>query len=412
MSKGTKRLVKALLFAGASLNAHGGEALRKAATRGDADIVQMLLDARARVGVERSYELSPLGLAIKEGRLETVKVLLAARAVPKVQDADRTTALMLAAKSGDVDIIQLILSQTPSLQTPNEAELDFRDRLGDTALIKAVCKDCPGAVKMLLDAGASWDPLHAREINTFQLLCRGNFSQHYIDVVGERNRSTFYVQNETDYAARDCVDVIKLLIAAKAEVNSRPGISQAPLFLAARRPHVLATLLRAGALIDARGVNGQTALIAAVRSNSRKSVEVLLESKADVNIMDSNNGTALKYALIHALKSENIFILWLLVAAGAQAELGYSADVSPLDRALSSNRPDIVRVLLDAKADVKKLLEHGMLPLETAIRKNMVGCVRHLVAAGLDLSQCKDPSLTIDLLNITVKKNDSCMLGP
>ena len=59
---------------------------------------------------------------------------------------------------------------------------------------------------------------------------------------------------------------------------------------------VLATLLEAGANVNARNNKGNTALIFASMYNTYKSVKVLLEAGADINIMGHERHKAIYYA--------------------------------------------------------------------------------------------------------------------
>ena len=193
---------------------------------------------------------------------------------------------------------------------------------------------------------------------------------------------------EDDEIGQESVELIKLLISAKADMHPSP-VTPTPLLLSAtKRPRVLRVLVDAGAPLDLRGPDGETPLLAAAYMQARRSVEVLLQAKADVHALDYNNRTA----LYHAVKWKDIRTLRLLVAAGAQAETGYSTYETPLSTALkktkNANVPDtgIVRILLEAKADVNKLVKYKTDVLKEVFSNNDLQVLKLLVNAGLDLS--------------------------
>ena len=308
-----------------------------------------------------------------------------------VRNHNGVTALMRAMECENVDISALSLA--------HRANLDVRDNSGATALVEAACGRNTGAVKMLLDAGARWDPRHPCEIEAFRSVCEGSFSK-----AKECSSDTVHDHCEKNVqivgvGGENLVELVELLIAANADVNAR-----APLIAAAKTPAVLSVLLNAGAEVNIRGRKGETALMAAVRMRCSDSVTLLLQKKANVNIMDFEQATALKYAV----GNTDHDTLRLLAAAGAQPELGYHASVSPLFPALGLETPDMLRVLLNSKADVQKLTEVDTEPLENAVSQNKLDAITCLVDAGLDLSQSS--KLSACLLNNTVLTSNIDML--
>jgi len=168
----------------------------------------------------------------------------------------------------------------------------------------------------------------------------------------------------------------------------------------------MSELLKYGAHINAQKLSGKTALMAAVKMDARDCVELLLEAKADVNIVDSDNATALRNTIEHG----DVETLKLLVAAGAQPEIGYSVYDSPLYAALASHTSEILDVLLSAKAhiDMSKLTKHNTRPLEKIVRRGKTQIMQQLVDAGLDLSQSRN--LSAYVIHTAVKNNDERML--
>jgi ankyrin repeat protein len=97
-------------------------------------------------------------------------------------------------------------------------------------------------------------------------------------------------------ALRGSLPMVERLVKAKAQVNMR---GWTPLIYAAFNGHteVAAYLLDHGAAIDARADNGFTALIAAARSGHEAMTVLLLKRGANPNVRDDKGETAMDYAL-------------------------------------------------------------------------------------------------------------------
>ena len=358
--------------------------------------VQTLLHAKADVdGVDK--EGNPVLLLAVRQNLSVVQMLLDAGAAMNARNREGKSALISSIEHGDLDIASLLISHRP--------DVEVRDNEGNTALIKAARTGSIRAVKMLLDAGARWEPRHSAERDAFQSVCAGAFSKRRERSLRRRHAGDEDPNGDEEKCAptltgADLVQLVELLIAAKADVNPT---SHTPLIAASESPQVLQLLLNAGARVDARNHEGRTALLSAASAGARESVELLLDAKADVNAMDDKNTTALKYAV----GREDVRTAEVLFAAGAQAELGYFTKSSPLFEALSLDQPDMLRVLLEGKADVQKL-KCNTKPLEDAVTQNKIEIMKLLVDAGLNLSQ--STKLSAHLLNATVKNHHGQML--
>ena len=407
-------VLNTLLKAGADVNAKSpvgvtalSEALDCRFHPMDSDIVKALLEAKADVNIVDNDGYPLLQRAVTYCRdVSITKMLLEAGASVNARDGKGETALIRVLYHDNLDILSLLIS--------HGADLNARNAMGETALVIAVYRDSNHTMKMLLDAGAEWDTAHPAEIKAFIYVCRGEYpgfksdDSEFLQEISPRNEDaspdfsgwSYQDESEIDSCSEvdkdefdkpsreeaveekdDQIEVIKLLIDAKANVNPPSIISEIPLVASVKRPRVLQMLLNAGAHVNARGLNGETALMAAVKTGAQDSVKLLLQAKADVNIMDFDHVTALKYAL----KKNDVRTMRLLVDAGAQVEMGYSPQVSPLFHAISQGNSEMVRVLLDGKADVLKLDKYGRDLLKSAVRENDVLIIKYLLDAGLDV---------------------------
>lgn len=97
----------------------------------------------------------------------------------------------------------------------------------------------------------------------------------------------------------DRLEVVKLLLASKADVNASNAIGNTPLELAANNgcQDVAELLLANGADVNAKNEAGDTALHYAAYNGHKNLVELLLAHQAEVNVIDSQGRTPLKLAL-------------------------------------------------------------------------------------------------------------------
>jgi len=102
---------------------------------------------------------------------------------------------------------------------------------------------------------------------------------------------------------RGNLDIVKLLIQYKANVNYRDKWGTSALFNATTlcsSPEVVKILLENGADVNASAIDKITPLSMAVANGNVAIVKLLLQYKADVNIRNINGGTALSEAINRA----------------------------------------------------------------------------------------------------------------
>jgi uncharacterized protein len=183
--------IQKALSGGADVNTKDREGmtpLMHAALRGNPDIVDLLLQKKARVDVTDIFGVTALmqaawaghtvivgklmacgadpdlqstidiprlkkkGVnaligACMNGNLEVVKLLLARDAKVNQQDAEGQTALIFASKNGYPDVVELLLSQG--------AKTEIKDQFGRTALTVATIHGQLEVVRLLISVGAN-----------------------------------------------------------------------------------------------------------------------------------------------------------------------------------------------------------------------------------------------------------------
>ncbi len=177
---------------------------------------------------------------------------------------------------------------------------------------------------------------------------------------------------------RDAVARV-LKAGGKADLRSKDG--KTALFFAAgwADAATVKTLLDAGARIDARTDDGLTAAMIAAARGKAETLKALTDAGANVAFVNKWGETA----LIMAARTGDIEKVKILLTAGAQPDSRDNTGASALWVACSTGASlDVVKALLDAKADVKLADNDGVTPLMRAADRGDLELVKVLVAAG------------------------------
>jgi ankyrin repeat protein len=186
------------------------------------------------------------------------------------------------------------------------------------------------------------------------------------------------------------------MIAAKADVNFTTADGHGPLTSAViNSPDFAETLLKAGAVIPTDPIEGMPFLHLAIRNNVHSLAESLLPS-ADLTAVDAmgNNFVA---AAAHSA-DEKMMSLVLKHATGTidQINAVNSKNYCVLDHAASFNTLAIVRLLLNAKAEISQSSSDPTL-IKATIRGDTTpeGMLQTLVEAGADIEARGDRGNTV-----------------
>eukprot|EP00397_Hematodinium_sp_SG-2012_P022663 GEMP01023496.1.p1 GENE.GEMP01023496.1~~GEMP01023496.1.p1 ORF type:complete len:459 (+),score=33.60 GEMP01023496.1:117-1379(+) len=272
-------------------------------------------------------------------------------------------------------------------------------------LYKACKKGNESRVKMLLSAGT---PVECNEDETLL-----KYHAPALSVAARHGR----------------VDVVKILLAQKADVN-RVSVLNAdeigtPLWYCCRNRHVdvARELIAHGAAVDASAGGVNRPLPIACASGFVPLVEVLLTHRADPNYKHNElYGPEPSYAMKRACKSGSAEVVKLMLDHGAQVykrtiidelllEGWYSADVvkmlldahtrslfaRPLYEACEAGALDVVNVLLGFKADVTGTTGSDCSPLHLAIRSGHLDLVSTLLTHKANVNnQSSDGKTALD----------------
>jgi len=300
----------------------------------NAKLVQVLLDAKANTHVTGRQGEYPLAMASFYGHEEIVGMLLRAGADPneKAEDKDRHsegyfkawTPLTMAAQRGHHAIVKLLMDSKANL------ELTATEGLKEcTALMVAARNGELEVVKMLLAAGAD------------------------INAVGSARKTETHLPIFTalSYAIKNGhMAVVDELLLAKADINQANTFESTPLVLAVEKglSDLVLRLILAKAKLNHNNMDsGNIALQHAVRNRDIVTAGYLTEAKANINEYSEKETPALYSWVV----KEDASFVQILLGMRAEVDQCTSLGDTPLHRASRVGNIELVRILLDAKAD-------------------------------------------------------------
>ena len=189
---------------------------------------------------------------------------------------------------------------------------------------------------------------------------------------------------------------IQALVAAGANLEAADGQNRTPLLTAAfnNNKHACRKLLELGADVNAKSVNGNTALHLAAMHGHCETVVELLTHGANVEAKNLGHNTALHLAV----KSGRRQCVTAVVSTAANIvpcnDNGYTALPPGLAQEGTQMQVQMVRVLIEAGAEVQVENKHGRTPLIYAARCNNPELIEELLKAGANPSACDKYGLT------------------
>ena len=128
---------------------------------------------------------------------------------------------------------------------------------------------------------------------------------------------------------------------------------------------------------------GDQRLLNAVKASNPTAVQSLLQSGADVNAKEVDGTTALDWAVSH----DDLKIVELLIGAHADVKAVNRYGVSPLLIACNNASAPVVQALLKAGADPNSAMPEGETATMTAARAGKADVIKVLYAAGADINR-------------------------
>ncbi|KAK2766077.1 neural precursor cell expressed, developmentally down-regulated [Arachnomyces sp. PD_36] len=407
--KGYEGVTKLLLEHGVNAD---DNTLRLAALEGHEKVLRHLLDFGADVGRKYQRQRTIMHIAAERGLERIVQILIEHGADIEARDTEGKTPLRAAARQGHVDVVRRLLE--------NGANIESKAHDGTRALHDSVFASSMEVMELLVDSHAVVDaprtnpsgltPLMAaalqKDERTMRILLRNGANPNAAYIEGGATPLHTVVGLDGD------ISLIRLLVEYGARVDARgtAPLGETPLHIAAELGNegALKQLMTLGADVKATYADGETALHRAAANGREAMVKLLLGLGVDMKAT-SEGDTALAFAAINGKAS----VVQLLIDEGADLgdkcrALVYTAlfgtdsvakvlvnngvpvnvqdlqGFSPLYLAADSGQEAVVRVLLDAGANINLRSQNSVAetPLDAALAKGHSRVVEMLEQAG------------------------------
>ncbi|XP_008217567.1 uncharacterized protein LOC103318096 [Nasonia vitripennis] len=441
-----KKIVKLLIANGANVDAVRGQPLLFAVLSGNKDMVDILIQSKAKVdftydggisllhvAVEKNFEgiansliasgidvncadstdRKPLHIASELGHEELVRTLIANGAVLNDRNVNGMTALHLAAVDGHTKVLEILLQSGADMSAKNNAE--------STPLETAVAVSCSASVKVLLE----------RTRDSINLACYKGYTLLHIAVLAGNlsvvrllveSGANVDVKDSTGakpihYAAtKDRKDIVEYFVGLGQSVDEAGPRRQLLLHYAALAGQLSVTeyLVQQGADVNARDEEEMTPLHLAAHHDHHEIVTFLVKNGAYFNASDETGKKPVDMGTSEALKralaeTELLFgfvshseadVVQERVNSGAIVNARNSENLTPLHIAVSRGNEDVVNVLLEADASPNVADSEGLTPLHYAAKFSHLKIAKSLLASGAVYNAvCKAGKTPLDVAN-------------
>jgi ankyrin repeat protein len=355
----------------------GTTALHWAVRADDLKTAEQLLRAGARVATSTRYGVTPLYLACANGSASMIRTLLAAGADPNAVNPGGETPLMTAARTGRRDAVELLLDSGAAVEAKEQAR-------GQTALMWAVIENHADVARLLIARGAN--------VN----------AQTKVDIPDGMEGSI--TRNDGTRALSANVGAGGPGVYRGRAIPSPSG-AMTPLLFAARegRLDMARLLVDAKANLNLRSANGTTPLLVAIINNHIALARYLVGAGADPNIADDYHKRPPLFAAIemrnlnfppetpppHADTDDPLDLIKELLARGADPNARTNTTPvrgfmqltgswvnfdgqTPFIRAALAGDITLMRLLLEHKADATIATLQGTTALMAAAGVNWV----------------------------------------
>lgn len=284
----------------------------------------------------------------KEGDSTWVKSYLERGGDPNVKSSAGVSPLYLAAEAGHLDTVRILVEGGADVNQ----KADNVYWLDCTPVLAAAYKGHDDIVEFLLENGANRDIYLSAISGDLEALGRYVEAGGDIAVRPSPGTDRPYLSGQTLLHLatwKDSVAAVDFLLENGAEIEIRDGKGHTPLHSAAawNGKNVAQLLIERGANINAQSESAQTPLHCAARSGNLEIAQLLLDWGANINAWaNCNQDTALHFAI----EGNHLDMVRLLVERGADVNAKMPFSQTPLQRAKTLRRKEIVNFLKECGA--------------------------------------------------------------
>lgn len=365
--------VQDLIDKGEDVNAkdcQDGTALMFAFEKGRLNIAKLLIEKGADINAKNHKNKTTLMFASGSGNLDVVRFLVEKGADINAKSNDNETAIMFASGSGNLDIVRLLVEKG--------ADINVISQHNKTALLIAEENNYIKIVEYLKLIGAKTD------IEFFNLVLCGDIEKIKSAIAGGANTNA---RNCYGSSALMCsilnwdINLAKLLIENRADINlkSENGENAFTLALSLGKLDIASYLLDNYKNSVERKLDCELAIQEAVWNNKMEVVKYLLDIGTNPYI--ERNGISL---LFRSIVKGNVGIAKLLIEQGAFDKINdVKFKQKILFEAIGSDNIDLLKILIAKGADLNQVNENKEDPLKFAINHNLKKIVKFLKSKGI-----------------------------
>lgn len=341
---------------------------------GCANLLQLFVECDDNLNQE-SYD--HLKSACETNNIQFVKLLIRRGIDINKHTADGSTFLHIAIKNGFWRLINILISEN--------ADVNCTDKHGNTALIEACKKEDEAVISLLLINGADINKSNS-DGQTPLLIATSKGTKRIVDVL---------IANHADVNSVDDFGFSCLMHSIKSE------------------PHnigIVRTLLGAGVDLNLSSVDGNTALLIAIKEQQTDIVNILTSSVTEarskrhadtirntsaVDIINKcNNLKVTPLICACELRNSEFDVVEDLLLMGALVNCSDHKERTPLIVALENNDNDLVDILVKHGANVNFPGDKRTTPLHEMCKSNHFNNVHLLISKGSDIEIVDRHSMT------------------
>ncbi|CAG2199669.1 unnamed protein product [Mytilus edulis] len=378
---------------------------------------------------------SPLHMACFMGWTDVVHCLLEHKANINMAKEDGTTPLSYACEVGHTEIVEILLDQN--------ANIDQCDNDGFTPLIKSCLNNHTSTVQLLIEYKAD---INARTVD-------GTYGLFFSALNGNLEITKLLLENNAD--CNNCIHSKQLIIESLSGHPNETVHDKMTDFLLSLKWYTrsnnstIQLLMQHKPDINAKALHGLNALVFSAMNGNLEIIKLLLRNGADCNICcdskESIKGTSTNLTKkTEKQKKQHIFNFvytlssivnrrrydmavqykWIEFYSEGSVEYDYEegvtyiseelldhvlrvvTDSSPLHIACFMLRTDVVRCLLEHKANINMAKEDGTTPLSYACEVGNTDIVQILLEKNANIDICDNDGFT-PLIKSCLNKNIS-----
>ncbi|XP_049820265.1 ankyrin repeat and death domain-containing protein 1A-like isoform X2 [Aethina tumida] len=316
--------------------------LHEAVIKNDTEAVRRILKEPVDINSRNNYGRAPIHWASSRGNIDIMEMLIAANCDIEARDKKHYTLLMCAARNNRVDVVNFLLDML------EDVRVDAVDIDGQTALFHAAIGGHKSVVKRLIEVGASPDKRNKESRTALHVACeRGHCDVTELLLSHEADMEAKDINGNTPLhvaAQHQQTKIVQILLDANADPDSENLKGSTALHIACSLGSrgILESLLQHGAHINNQNKCGNTPLHLASQANEVTIVETLIAKGADLNCLNSR----LQSPIHIAAEMGHTEICKLLLASGADIEQREQGGRTPLYIAARGSFTAIVDMII------------------------------------------------------------------